>query len=127
MQGFGRTPRMPAGIEALEPAPPYPICPGRKGRSPLPALPSGGIRRTPSSGATPLKNVVRIFNSAVMPYGDSFIGVFRGGAAPIETSEGWLLFYHGVTGTCNGYVYSIGGAILDIDDPSIVKYFTFSA
>ena len=45
-----------------------------------------------------------------------------GGAAPIETSEGWLLFYHGVTGTCNGYVYSIGGAILDIDDPSKVLY-----
>ena len=45
-----------------------------------------------------------------------------GGATPIETSEGWLLFYHGVTGTCNGYVYSIGGAILDIDNPSVVKY-----
>ncbi|AVM41763.1 glycoside hydrolase family 130 protein [Fastidiosipila sanguinis] len=45
-----------------------------------------------------------------------------GGAAPIETSEGWLLFYHGVTGTCNGLVYSIGAAILDIDNPSIVKY-----
>ena len=45
-----------------------------------------------------------------------------GGAAPIETSEGWLLFYHGVSGTCNGYVYSIGGAILDIDEPSRVKY-----
>ena len=45
-----------------------------------------------------------------------------GGAAPIETSEGWLLFYRGVTQTCNGYVYSIGGAILDIDNPSIVKY-----
>ncbi len=45
-----------------------------------------------------------------------------GGAAPIETSEGWLLIYHGVTGTCNGYVYSIGGAILDIDEPSIVRY-----
>ena len=45
-----------------------------------------------------------------------------GGAAPIETTEGWLLFYHGVTGTCNGFVYSIGGAILDIDNPSIVKY-----
>ena len=44
------------------------------------------------------------------------------GAAPIETSEGWLLFYHGVTGTCNGFVYSIGGAILDIDNPSIVRY-----
>ena len=45
-----------------------------------------------------------------------------GGAAPIETSEGWLLFYHGVTQTCNGYVYSIGGAILDIDEPSKVLY-----
>ena len=45
-----------------------------------------------------------------------------GGATPIETSEGWLLLYHGVAGTCNGYVYSIGGAILDIDNPSIVKY-----
>lgn len=44
------------------------------------------------------------------------------GAAPIETSEGWLIFYHGVAGTCNGYVYSMGGAILDINNPSIVKY-----
>ena len=32
------------------------------------------------------------------------------------------MFYHGVGGTCNGYVYSIGGAILDIENPSIVKY-----
>lgn len=45
-----------------------------------------------------------------------------GGAAPIETSQGWLLFYHGVSGTCNGLVYSIGGAILDLENPSIVKY-----
>jgi beta-1,4-mannooligosaccharide/beta-1,4-mannosyl-N-acetylglucosamine phosphorylase len=45
-----------------------------------------------------------------------------GGAAPIETSEGWLLFYHGVSGTCNGFVYSMGGAILDLENPSIVKY-----
>ena len=45
-----------------------------------------------------------------------------GGAAPIETSLGWLLFYHGVTSTCNGYVYSIGGAILDRDEPSKVLY-----
>ncbi len=45
-----------------------------------------------------------------------------GGAAPIETSEGWLLFYHGVSGTCNGFVYSIGGAILDINEPSRVLY-----
>lgn len=25
---------------------------------------------------------------------------------PIETERGWLLFYHGVVQTCNGYVYS---------------------
>jgi beta-1,4-mannooligosaccharide/beta-1,4-mannosyl-N-acetylglucosamine phosphorylase len=45
-----------------------------------------------------------------------------GGPAPIETTEGWLMFYHGVANTCNGYVYSMGGAILDIDEPSKVKY-----
>lgn len=44
------------------------------------------------------------------------------GPVPIETSEGWLMFYHGVVNTCNGYVYSIGAAILDIDDPSKVLY-----
>ena len=44
------------------------------------------------------------------------------GPAPIETSEGWLLFYHGVTRTCNGYVYSMGGAILELEEPSRVKY-----
>jgi beta-1,4-mannooligosaccharide/beta-1,4-mannosyl-N-acetylglucosamine phosphorylase len=46
------------------------------------------------------------------------------GAVPIETSEGWLLFYHGVSGTCNGYVYSFGAAILDKDKPSKVLYRT---
>jgi len=45
-----------------------------------------------------------------------------GGAAPIETDKGWLLFYHGVTNTCNGYVYSIGAAILDINEPSKVLH-----
>lgn len=45
-----------------------------------------------------------------------------GGPAPIETSEGWLMFYHGVTGTCNGFVYSMGAVILDRDEPSKVKY-----
>ncbi|MGL4331146.1 MAG: glycoside hydrolase family 130 protein, partial [Clostridium sp.] len=47
-----------------------------------------------------------------------------GGAIPIETSEGWLLFYHGVSGTCNGFVYSMGAAILDINNPSKVLYRT---
>lgn len=42
------------------------------------------------------------------------------GPVPIETSEGWLLFYHGVTTTCNGFVYSFGAALLDLDEPSRV-------
>jgi beta-1,4-mannooligosaccharide/beta-1,4-mannosyl-N-acetylglucosamine phosphorylase len=45
-----------------------------------------------------------------------------GGAAPIETSEGWLMFYHGVTGTCNGFVYSMGACIMDLENPAIIKY-----
>lgn len=45
-----------------------------------------------------------------------------GGAAPIETDKGWLIFYHGVVNTCNGYVYSVGAAILDIDEPSKVLH-----
>ncbi len=45
-----------------------------------------------------------------------------GGAAPIETDKGWLMFYHGVVNTCNGYVYSVGAAILDIDEPSRVLH-----
>lgn len=46
------------------------------------------------------------------------------GPAPIETSEGWLLFYHGVTTTCNGFVYSTGAALLDLDDPAKVLFRT---
>ncbi|NLX70096.1 MAG: glycosylase [Clostridiales bacterium] len=45
-----------------------------------------------------------------------------GGSAPIETSEGWLMFYHGVARTCSGYVYSMGACLLDIDNPAIVKH-----
>ncbi len=39
------------------------------------------------------------------------------GPTPIETSEGWLLFYHGVVGTCNGFIYCMGVALLDLDEP----------
>ncbi len=39
------------------------------------------------------------------------------GPIPIETSEGWLLIYHGVLTSCNGYVYSAGAALLDLDQP----------
>jgi beta-1,4-mannooligosaccharide/beta-1,4-mannosyl-N-acetylglucosamine phosphorylase len=46
------------------------------------------------------------------------------GPIPIETTEGWLLFYHGVLTSCNGFVYSFGAALLDIDQPWKVRYRT---
>jgi beta-1,4-mannooligosaccharide/beta-1,4-mannosyl-N-acetylglucosamine phosphorylase len=39
------------------------------------------------------------------------------GPVPIETPGGWLLFYHGVLTSCNGFVYSFGAALLDLDQP----------
>jgi beta-1,4-mannooligosaccharide/beta-1,4-mannosyl-N-acetylglucosamine phosphorylase len=39
------------------------------------------------------------------------------GPTPIETAEGWLLIYHGVLTSCNGFVYSMGAALLDLDEP----------
>jgi beta-1,4-mannooligosaccharide/beta-1,4-mannosyl-N-acetylglucosamine phosphorylase len=39
------------------------------------------------------------------------------GPTPIETAEGWLLLYHGVLTSCNGFVYSMGAALLDLDEP----------
>lgn len=47
-----------------------------------------------------------------------------GGPIPIETTEGWLLIYHGVLCSCNGFVYSAGAALLDIDQPWKVLYRT---
>jgi beta-1,4-mannooligosaccharide/beta-1,4-mannosyl-N-acetylglucosamine phosphorylase len=46
------------------------------------------------------------------------------GPIPIELAEGWLLIYHGVIDTCNGFVYSMGAALLDRDEPWKVRYRT---
>ena len=42
------------------------------------------------------------------------------GPVPIEIEEGWLMIYHGVMDTCNGFVYHMGAAILD--EPWKVAY-----
>lgn len=47
-------------------------------------------------------------------FGASYIG---GGCPPIETDLGWLIIYHGVQDTINGYVYSACAALLDINNP----------
>ena len=46
------------------------------------------------------------------------------GPIPIETTEGWLMFYHGVLTSCNGFVYSFGAALLDLEQPWKVLYRT---
>lgn len=44
----------------------------------------------------------------------SYIG---GGCPPIETEMGWLLIYHGVYDSPNGYVYTACAALLDLENP----------
>ena len=40
------------------------------------------------------------------------------GPIPIETTEGWLMIYHGVCNTCSGFIYSMGAALLELENPS---------
>ena len=44
------------------------------------------------------------------------------GPPPIETEEGWLVFYHGVRMTASGSLYRVGMALLDLDDPRRIIY-----
>jgi len=46
------------------------------------------------------------------------------GSVPIRTDEGWLMFYHGVINTANGFRYSMGSALLDLASPDKVLYRT---
>ena len=36
---------------------------------------------------------------------------------PIETDQGWMLFYHGVRATASGAIYRVGLALLDLEEP----------
>lgn len=44
----------------------------------------------------------------------SYLG---GGCPPIETEAGWLIIYHGVKDSIEGYVYSACAALLDLENP----------
>lgn len=46
----------------------------------------------------------------------SYIGA---GCPPIETPQGWLMIYHSVQDTVDGYVYSASAALLDLEHPEI--------
>lgn len=51
------------------------------------------------------------------PKYDHEVSYIGGGCPPIETAEGWLLIYHGVHDTVQGYVYSACASLLDLDNP----------
>jgi predicted GH43/DUF377 family glycosyl hydrolase len=36
---------------------------------------------------------------------------------PIETAQGWMIFYHGVRSTTAGQIYRVGLALLDLEEP----------
>jgi predicted GH43/DUF377 family glycosyl hydrolase len=46
----------------------------------------------------------------------SYIG---GGCPPVELPEGWLMIYHSVRDTPDGYVYSASAALLDLENPAV--------
>jgi len=94
------------------------------------------LSRPSDSGHTPFGNIfisespdLKYWGNHKFVMGSGGMGWWQGtkigaGPIPIETKEGWLLFYHGVSYTCSGFVYSFGAAILDIDNPAKVLYRT---
>ena len=57
---------------------PVPNVPWQERPAELTGAPVWRYNENPIIGRNPVKGVARIFNSAVMPYEDGFIGVFRG-------------------------------------------------
>lgn len=94
------------------------------------------LSRPSDSGHTPFGNIYISESPDLVHWGHHRFVMGNGGQGwwqgtkvgagpiPIETREGWLLFYHGVSYTCNGFVYSFGAAILDINDPGKVLFRT---
>ena len=92
------------------------------------------LSRPSDSGHTPFGDIMLSQSPDLKYWGEHRVVMQKGGygwwqavkigcgPAPIETDEGWLMFYHGVTGTCNGFVYSMSAAILDKECPSKVLY-----
>ncbi|WP_321331050.1 pesticidal protein Cry7Aa [uncultured Bacteroides sp.] len=57
-----------------------------------------------------------IFFEPKYDHESSYIGA---GCPPIETPEGWLMIYHSVRDTTDGYVYTASAALLDLENPTI--------
>jgi beta-1,4-mannooligosaccharide/beta-1,4-mannosyl-N-acetylglucosamine phosphorylase len=90
------------------------------------------LNRPSDNGHTPFGDIFLSQSTDMIHWGEHrfVMGVKGGwqstkigaGPIPIETPEGWLLFYHGVLTSCNGFVYSFGAALLDLEQPWKVIY-----
>ena len=92
------------------------------------------LSRPSDSGHTPFGDIMLSRSPDLTYWGEHRLVMQKGGRswwegvkigcgpAPIETDEGWLMFYHGVSSTCSGFVYSFSAALLDRDCPSKVRY-----
>lgn len=56
-------------------------------------------------------------NIVLQPKHEHEVSYIGAGCPPIETAHGWLLIYHGVHDTPEGYVYSACAALLDLENP----------
>lgn len=65
------------------------------------------------------KNYLLHFDDGIIlsPKYDFEVSYIGGGCPPIETEQGWLLIYHGVQDSIEGYVYSACAALLDLNNP----------
>ena len=92
------------------------------------------LSRPSDNGHTPFGDIYLSFSPDLIHWGRHryVMGVKGGwqstkigaGPTPIETPEGWLMIYHGVLTSCNGFVYSFGAALLDLEQPWKVLYRT---
>ncbi|MBN2413399.1 glycoside hydrolase family 130 protein [candidate division KSB1 bacterium] len=118
---------------------PNPLMPFNRNGVPFPRKVNGKymlLSRPSDSGHTPFGDIFISESPDLIHWGrhrfvmgKGGLGWWQGvkigaGPVPIETLAGWLLFYHGVSTTCNGFVYSFGAVILDIDNPAKVLFRT---
>ena len=66
------------------------------------------------------KNYIKNLSAHIIldPLFDFEVNYLGAGCPPIETEDGWLLIYHGVSETPVGKTYHAAAALLDIDEPS---------
>jgi predicted GH43/DUF377 family glycosyl hydrolase len=66
------------------------------------------------------KHIENLTDNIVLdPTGIFEVNYIGAGGPPIETTEGWLLIYHGVQETTTGHIYHAKAALLKLDQPEV--------